>query len=363
MHTCVESMLGPYLDACKVLRLLTDEHDLERYFEIYEISPSDLRDMEISENEAGSEDAETLKSLKASLYRLHTVRRIFLCSLLALDADGGKPDFTRWAIAVQEMQRLASITAECTEKLNRILSEEERKYRASFRRSLTCVLTYTDLGFAPSPSPRIRLTPDRQRMRVQLRKLSSLSQGIRGLQAKMHVLREESDKTLDESEDISELGSNLMTQYESIGTDLKSLMQDWESGKAALALNIIKHERRFSQSSHGPKSPLSPTFSLGGLTVIGGSPSDALKVLNGDDRSHSSIETSGSEEEIFEAVALPRQRSQLTREERIAKMKEDRLKQACVREKAAANTHMLRELETVIKLRPKVRTSGRIISI
>ena len=219
------------------------------------------------------------------------------------------------------------------------------------------------LGFVPSPSPKVRLTPDRERMRVQLRKLSSLSQGIRGLQAKMHVLREESDRTLDESEDISELGSNLMAQYESIGEDLRGLMQDWENGKAALALNITKHERRISHSSHGPKSPLSPTFSLGGLTVTGGSPSEALKMLNGDDRSHSSMDTSGSEEEIFEAVAAPPQRSQLTREGRIAKMKEDRVKQATVREKAAANTHMLRELETVIKLRPQTRTSGRISSI
>lgn len=115
------------MEACKVLRLLTEEHDLEKYFEIYEISPSDLHDSEIGEIEAGSEDGETLKSLKASLYRLHTIRRILLCSLLALDADGGKPDFARWGIAVQEMQRLASTTAESTEKLNRILSEEERK--------------------------------------------------------------------------------------------------------------------------------------------------------------------------------------------------------------------------------------------
>lgn len=115
------------MEACKVLRLLTEEHDLEKYFEIYEISPSDLRDIELGESEASSEDDETLKSLKASLYRLHTVRRIFLCSLLALDADGGKPDFARWGIAVQEMQRLALMTAESTEKLNKILSEEERK--------------------------------------------------------------------------------------------------------------------------------------------------------------------------------------------------------------------------------------------
>lgn len=115
------------MDACTVLRLLAEEHDLEKYFEIYEINPSDLLDIGIGEIDAESEDGETLRSLKASLYRLHTIRRIFLCSLLALNADGGKSDFTRWGIAVQEMQRLASITADSTEKLNRILSEEERK--------------------------------------------------------------------------------------------------------------------------------------------------------------------------------------------------------------------------------------------
>lgn len=179
----------------------------------------------------------------------------------------------------------------------------------------------------------------------------------------MHVLREESDKTLDESGDITELGSNLLAQYESIGADLRSLMQEWEIGKAALALNINKHERRISLSSGGLKSPSSPTFSLAGTTVVGTSPSDALKVLNGDDRSHSSFETSCSEEEIFEAIAVPRQRSQLSREERIAKIKEARVKQASAKERAAANTSMLRELETVINLRPKGRTTGRITSI
>lgn len=211
-------------------------------------------------------------------------------------------------------------------------------------------------------------------MRAQLRKVTFLSQGIRGLQAKMHVFREESNKTLDASEDISELGSNLISQYESIGADLRNLMQDWEDGKAALALNINKHERRISQQSllsqSGPKSPSSPTLSLGGLTVIGGSPSDALKALNGEDenrsltnRSRADASGSASDEEVFEAVALPRQRSALTREERIAKVQEDRARQAAAREKAVANTHMLRELETVIKLRPKTRTTGRVTSL
>ena len=173
----------------------------------------------------------------------------------------------------------------------------------------------------------------------------------------MHILREESDRTLDESEDVTELGSNLMSQYESIGSDLRALMQEWESGKVALALNI---DRRKSLSSNGL---LSPTSSLGGTTAFEGSPSDALRVLNGDDKSRSSMDVS-EEEEIFEAVATaPRQRSTMCREERIAKMKQDRVRQAEVREKAESNTHMMKELEEVIRVRPRGRTTGRFTSL
>ena len=218
-------------------------------------------------------------------------------------------------------------------------------------------------GFTIPPTPRVPITPGRERMRAQMRKLGSLSQGIRGLQAKMHILREESDKALDESAEISELGTSLMVQYDSIGADLKNLMQEWEDGKAALVTNIDRNERRISLSPFGMAPPRSPTPSLGGVTAVGGSPSDALKILNGEELRSSSADVTSSDEEVFEAIALPRQRSTLTREERIAKIKEDRVRQAVVKEKADASTHMLKELETVIKLRPRGRTTGRMTSI
>lgn len=177
------------------------------------------------------------------------------------------------------------------------------------------------------------------------------------------MLREESDKTLNETEDVSELGTNLMIQYESIGVDLKGLMQEWEAGKTALALNIDRNERRVSSMS----GMLSPTTSLSGLTAVEeGNVSDALRALNGETKSRSSMDFSSSDaEEVFEAIAMPRQRSALTREERITKMKEDRVKRESTREKAEANTHMLRELESVINLRPrgKITSGGRIMSL
>jgi len=214
-----------------------------------------------------------------------------------------------------------------------------------------------------------------------------LSSGIRGLQAKMQILREETNKSIEQTDDLTDLGPSLMAQYESIGADLKELMQAWENGKASLQTNIHKHEHRISLAStsngSGSAGIRSPVSSLGGLTAVeeSGTPADALQVLNGGTTgvgtgtfsNRSSLATTPSDEEqVFEAVAMPRSRpsqrsSGLTREERVARMQEERERQAAVRAKRESNTHMLRELETVMKLRPRPRSNtggaGRITSI
>ena len=170
----------------------------------------------------------------------------------------------------------------------------------------------------------------------------------------MHVLGEESDKALERAEDVTELGADLMSSYEAIGSDLRILMQEWESGKSSLAANINKNEQRRSQSMNGL---LSPTISLGGATAVEGSAAEALRALSGDDRHRWSMSTSTSDDaEVFEAIAMPRQRSLLSREERLSKMKENRARLAAAKEKGFSNTHMLRELESVLNLRPKLKT-------
>ena len=222
------------------------------------------------------------------------------------------------------------------------------------------------LDFQTPPTPKVPLTPGRERMRSQMRRLGNLSQGIRGLQAKMRLLRDESDKALERSDDVSETGINLLAQYDSIGGDLRELVHEWEEGRAVLAVNLDKREHQRSFSAASNPLPASPTLSLGGVTAVEGSPHDALLGPNPcvrNRRSRSSTTASSSGEEVFEAVALPKQRSTLTREERIAKMKEDRVRQAIVKDSSASNSHMLKELESVIRLRPRGRTTGRLPSI
>lgn len=224
----------------------------------------------------------------------------------------------------------------------------------------------TFLGDIIPPSPLPNVSPGRDNFRAQFRRLNSLSQGIRALHAKMHVIREESDATLEQKGNDVDLAATLMTQYESIGADIRGLLQEWEVGKSALIASLDRPSPtdRSSRPASSLKSPMSPTFSLSGSTEVEGSPADALKLLEGECQSFSNPDYSMDDEEVFEAVALPvRKRASLTREERIARVKEDRARQAAARERTDANTNMLKELETVIKHRPRGKAAHRVTSI
>ncbi|KAF5019580.1 hypothetical protein F66182_8411 [Fusarium sp. NRRL 66182] len=339
-------VLESYNQVCTVVNGFAEQTDLEKYYDIYDITDFDMSDARRGLSDDDLEDPESLRTLKILAARFFTIRKLFLCALLALDANADANDLLRWTTAVESLLNLNNSTQTAHARLQSILSEEDT--------------------FPSPPTPKHALTPGRERWRAQLRKLNSLSSGIRGLQAKLQLLREESDRTLNDSNDISELGPNLMAQYESIGMDLKDLMAAWEEGRAALALGIDRNEKRLSSMS----TLLSPVSSLSGLTTVDedGGAAAALKALTGESPSNSEYAGSTEHEapEVFEAVALPRPRSMLSRGERIAKVREEREQKALARQHVDATKGMLRELETVINLRPRTRTSapaGRIVSM
>lgn len=332
-------MIEEYNKVAAVVRGFSEQLDLEKYYDVYDISDFDMTDalQGLSENEF--EDMESLRTLKIAAARFHTIRKLFLCALLALPANGDESDYLRWSTALEGLRTLTRTTGDSYEKLKSILSEQEM--------------------FPTAIQTKMPLSPGRERWRSQLGKLNSLSSGIRGLQAKMTLLREESDRALNEAEDLTDLGPNLMAQYDSIGQDLKMLTQAWEEGRSALASAINRNEKRISSIS----GVLSPTISLSGVTTVDeGGALEAFKALTGHSPPPSSSGSSvGPEqhEEVFEAVALPaRPRSMLTRGERLVKMKEERERREEAREKADANRGMLRELEMVINLRPKSNTGS-----
>ncbi|GMF68911.1 unnamed protein product [Aspergillus oryzae] len=336
---CFYALLKRYLQAQRSLQPVTDNDNLAKYYDIYDVSEEELAEAELALAERATEDQYSLRALRTLFGRLYIVRKSILCCLLALGADGGGSDIARWTIAIEQMQDLAETS-----------------------------LTYL-LGNQVPRSPLPTASPNKEHLRAQYRKLNSLSQAIRALHAKMHLIREMSSASLEQTDadENDENEATLASHYESIGTDIKNLLQEWEDGKAAMIsntpdkrLNVDRLSRPLSEW----KLPSSPTPSLGGATAVEGSPADALKALNGERPDSSIIHTIDDEEEIFEAVALPARskRQSLTREERIARVKEDRAKQAAARERLDANTNMLKELEMVIKQRPPA-ASKRITSI
>ncbi|KUL86196.1 hypothetical protein ZTR_08402 [Talaromyces verruculosus] len=345
-------VLDRYIQAQHTIGLLTDPSNLEKYYDIYEISMAELAEARSASLETTGEDQYSLKWLRIVFSRLYTMRQSILCCLLALKADGSGSDIPPWTSAVEEMRELATVTHEAANKIANILNEKDRP--------------------VPPLSPLPSASTGRDTLRAQARRLNSLSQGIRALHAKMHLMREESDESLTQDASEQDVGASLMAQYESIGADIRGLLQEWEAGKMAL-VSSLEHPNgfpsassydRFSRSSSNDlKLPLSPTSSLGGVTAVDGSPTAALMALNGELAENVA---DAEAEEIFEAIVMPssRKRQSLTREERIARVKEDRARQAAARERADASTNMLRELETVIKHRPTLKNKPqRITSI
>ncbi|CAG7934705.1 unnamed protein product [Penicillium nalgiovense] len=337
---CFYSMLERYIQSQNTLRPLTDEGDLAKYYDIYDIGLEELEAVEASLSQRANEDQYSLRALRDLFGKLYSVRKSVLCCLLALSADGGGSDIARWSSAVEEMRELAAVTGNSMLKMTTILNEEDRD------------------TIPPSPLP--SASPSKDHLRAQFRRLSSLSQGVRALHAKMHIASEESHANLERA-DSDEFEATLLTQYDSVGSDLRALLQEWETGKAALT---NQHDRLSVGDRSRPPStfllPMSPTPSLGGSTAVEGSPTDALKALTGEGRPD--LTQTYDDEEIFEAVVLPASRNKrmsLTRDERLARVREDRARQATAREKADASTNMLKELEMVIKQRPGNNSAKR----
>ncbi|KAB8221745.1 Mysoin-binding motif of peroxisomes-domain-containing protein [Aspergillus novoparasiticus] len=303
---CFYALLKRYLQAQRSLQPVTDNDNLAKYYDIYDVSEEELAEAELALTERAIEDQYSLRALRTLFGRLYIVRKSILCCLLALGADGGGSDIARWTIAIEQMQELAEVTGKNTEKMTNILNEEDSN----------------QVPRSPLPTA----SPNKEHLRAQYRKLNSLSQAIRALHAKMHLIREMSSASLEQT-DVDENDENeatLASHYESIGTDIKNLLQEWEDGKTAMISNTPDKRLnmdRLSRPSSEWKLPSSPTPSLGGATAVEGSPADALKALNGERPDSSIIHTIDDEEEIFEAVALPARskRQSLTREERIAR--------------------------------------------
>ncbi|KAI0457656.1 Mysoin-binding motif of peroxisomes-domain-containing protein [Xylaria acuta] len=284
----------------------------------------------------GAQDGEKLQSLKDAAYLFHDIRKVFLSGLLALHSSGKDADRLRFTTVLEAFKELNVVTKQAYTRVKDVLAENDYQ-----------------INQLPK-APKSPLSPNHDRWQHQVRRLGSMTMNIRSVQAKLHLLQEESSKALNEANDITEMGPLFMAQYDSIGQDLRDLMEAWQSGKKALQSGINRNEKRISSIG---SVMASPTSTMSGRTIAGDESStdeqepgveDALRKLTGDAPPTLTNPDLPIEPEVFEAVSVPRPRSMLTREERIVRMREDRKAKEVARAKADAYRGMVRELEGVL---------------
>lgn len=114
---------------CTVVNGFAEQTDLEKYYDIYDISDFDMSDAQRGFDTDEFEDVESLRTLKILAARFYTLRKMFLCALLALDASGDANDLLRWTTAVESLRSVNATTNSTYDRLQTILSEEESKCR------------------------------------------------------------------------------------------------------------------------------------------------------------------------------------------------------------------------------------------
>lgn len=127
----LNSLPAVYYRAFEETRTLAVEADLEKYYDIYEISRTEMLEVEgvkdVGSSESSDSSEVTLRSFKVGSQKLHVSRKLFLCSLLALSADGSKVDFAKWSTATRIMDSLSVETSKATQEVDDILGAEEGK--------------------------------------------------------------------------------------------------------------------------------------------------------------------------------------------------------------------------------------------
>lgn len=193
--------------------------------------------------------------------------------------------------------------------------------------------------------------------------LSVVNVNLRTMHAKLQLMCSEAAKLASLSP--AKLSSpSFRDEYMALGNEINNLRQAWEAGSVDVNDSVAAVQRSLSNGNLlttsnsdelREKRPLS-TSGIG-LGVLGSRlpVSPPLSVASGDELQEDGrrVGTPQTEDpEVFEAVALPMRRVSLSRDQRIIKMQEERERLARLREKREVGTNMIRELQTVINLRP-----------
>ncbi|KAI1828587.1 Mysoin-binding motif of peroxisomes-domain-containing protein [Xylaria intraflava] len=344
VRTSFAEVISAYYQIAFTIWGFAEQTELLQLQSQYQFTVADVVERFNLLSNADAQDGEKLQALKDAAYLFHDIRKVFLSGLLALHTSGKETDRLRFTTVLEAFRELSVATRQAYARVRDTLAENDHQ-------------------ISPLKTARSPLSPNHDRWQHQVRRLSSMTMNIRSVQAKLHLLQEESNKALNEANDITEMGPLFMAQYDSIGQDLRDLMEGWQSGKRALQSGIDRNGKRISSIG---SLMASPTSTMSGQTIAEDESGtdepelgveDAFRKLTGEALPTATNPDMPTEPEVFEAVSMPRPKSMLTREERLVRMRQERKAKEIARAEADAYRGMMQELAGVLG---KKESRGRV---
>lgn len=121
-----QRLLPVIAHAVEELRPLVDQHDVERFLDVYDVRSEDIQDALLVSNAVPTGDVESLRHLRVQQVRYGTLRRLLLCSLLSLQATGRRADASKWQLTITVMESVSTLAGELAQKFIKLLSDEDR---------------------------------------------------------------------------------------------------------------------------------------------------------------------------------------------------------------------------------------------
>jgi virulence-associated protein VapD len=355
--------------------------DLEKFidnlgFEVmqasYSVSANEVRDSVETKKKIGPEEAQQATTIRSLHQLCQDIRKLLLLKVLCV--QGGTSDyhgFTKAMDALRDCNRATRRAIKCVS--DGLTAVDDGVYMAI---SLVEETRLTSTVWPDLKTPDTPRSPRFDHWKHQIRRIGSMNGNIKSLEAKMAVLVEESSRTLsDDSTDLSDLGKVFSEQYESIGRDLRSLMESWETGRKSLQRGIAENRRKSTMSARvSSRSSGSGPGTFSDDAEENGTPADALRALEGDSSPPVNGVTtpptapdtpSPTEERTYEAIGgpEPRPRSTLSRDERIKKMREGRDAREAARQEARKNRYVIDELKGKLKSQELLQRIERTRSV
>ncbi|KAG4305836.1 hypothetical protein PORY_000746 [Pneumocystis oryctolagi] len=346
LSTLLSQILSSYNHSFSLLRTFYSKREFDTLQIMYNLPHS--QDFDSLPSYFKEDDSNGLPYLKALFYTIHEKRRQCLVSLLSMSISSFE-NISSWKVVISQLKGLSVLMNNFHDEIEKALENNEQILELSI--------------------PKTNAHEKNIKWNGHIRNINVLFQVLRRFQAKLHILKEESNRLIQDDFD-ENVKDELLSYYDFLKDDLKILTEKWESGRDYLlkiptkpnimAQDSICLDSKMSEDSNTSIHDSNESDSDKSISEIKNT--KALSEITNDwDVSSTSysqhlsggtLPNNNEKEVVFEAVSdkfeLTPRLQKLNKAERIEKIKRDREKRLKIRKDREVGMKVVSELKDVL---------------